>query len=355
VIKHLTIENFQSHRKTDLDLHPGVNVIVGSSDSGKSAVLRALNWVARNRPIGDSFRSTWGGDTEVSLQMNCDTTIARERTKSKNQYVIHHPADGAQELKAIGQGVPEPVSTLLDLDDINLQAQMDSPFLLSESSAEVARILNRVASLDSIDRAHSNISARVRENQADTRRAETLEMNLTQKIESYDYLPAMEQDLEEAKGASGRLREAETRKTALGDLVKRLPGLQNQLKIASSLLRAGEALGRAETTLKTAKSREADLFRLRAVLEQAERSSARVLEAERILPAGEVLNRCRVAMKQIAPKDDAILHLHLLVGRIRAAEEALETRTGEAEVVQAEYDAARPETCPTCGQPWRRK
>jgi len=56
MIKYLQIQNFQSHKDSLLEFDPGVNVIVGSSDSGKTAVIRALRWLVWNRPSGDAFR-----------------------------------------------------------------------------------------------------------------------------------------------------------------------------------------------------------------------------------------------------------------------------------------------------------
>jgi len=73
MIKQLTIKNFQSHKKTKLEFSDGVNIIIGQSDSGKTAIIRALNWVVNNKPSGDSFRSHWGGDTNVEITMeDCD-------------------------------------------------------------------------------------------------------------------------------------------------------------------------------------------------------------------------------------------------------------------------------------------
>ena len=44
MIDKIKIENIQSHKNTELNLSNGINVIVGSSNNGKSAILRALYW-----------------------------------------------------------------------------------------------------------------------------------------------------------------------------------------------------------------------------------------------------------------------------------------------------------------------
>lgn len=43
-ITNLLIENFQSHSRSEFDFGKGLTVIIGPSDNGKSAVLRAMRW-----------------------------------------------------------------------------------------------------------------------------------------------------------------------------------------------------------------------------------------------------------------------------------------------------------------------
>ena len=42
MIKKISIKNIQSYRETELELSKGINAIVGSSNNGKTAILRAL-------------------------------------------------------------------------------------------------------------------------------------------------------------------------------------------------------------------------------------------------------------------------------------------------------------------------
>ena len=82
------IRNFQSHKKSILNLSKGVNVIVGKTDSGKSAIIRALRWLFTNTPSGDAFRSWDGGDTKVSATFyDMDKKITRIKG-NKNAYIV---------------------------------------------------------------------------------------------------------------------------------------------------------------------------------------------------------------------------------------------------------------------------
>jgi len=125
MIQTIQINNFQSHKHTYLTLDPGVNIIVGPSDSGKTAILRALRWLVWNRPTGEAFRSSWGGETLVEITLD-DFILQRSKDK-ENIYKIVNDNE-VKLLKAFGTEVPEEVSKILNLDDSNLQQQMDAPF-----------------------------------------------------------------------------------------------------------------------------------------------------------------------------------------------------------------------------------
>ena len=62
MIKSIHLRNFQRHKKLDIDLSEGVNVIVGPSDIGKTAILRALYWLRFNRPLSTEVLHTWGAE-----------------------------------------------------------------------------------------------------------------------------------------------------------------------------------------------------------------------------------------------------------------------------------------------------
>jgi exonuclease SbcC len=150
MIHELTLKNFQSHSATSLTFVAGVNVIIGQSDAGKSTLVRALRWVVHNRPAGDEFISHDAKETFVRLTL--DDCVVERHKGGKNTYNIN-----GTELVGFGQDVPTEVSQLLRLDDVNIQSQLEGPFLLSESPGVIARTFNKVVNLDKIDSALSNI------------------------------------------------------------------------------------------------------------------------------------------------------------------------------------------------------
>lgn len=155
-LERIILRNFQAHKKLALTLDPGVTTIVGPSDVGKSAVLRALRWVAENRPNGGAFRRHGTNQTRVTLVVD-GHTIHRKKGKGANCYVL----DGAC-MQAFGTKVPAPVVKLLNLADVSWQGQHDSPFWFARSAGEVSRLLNQIVDLSVMDAAVGYLTAKGR-------------------------------------------------------------------------------------------------------------------------------------------------------------------------------------------------
>ncbi len=146
MLTRLVVKNFQNHLAYTLDLDPHVTVLVGPNDAGKSALLRALKWVAMNRPNGTHFITVGENACQVKLFFD-DHKITRDRSARVNEYRFDDKV-----FKAFGQGnVPEEIETALNLDDNNFQSQLAPPFWFALPPGLVSKELNRVVNLDVID------------------------------------------------------------------------------------------------------------------------------------------------------------------------------------------------------------
>lgn len=195
MIEKIKIENIQSHKETELELSSGINAIVGSSNNGKSAILRAFYWLVYNRPLGvDNLLSHWAFDKKgnqilpmkVSIE-NEKGTITRFRTKDLNQYIVN-----GEELNVVKTDVPEQVEKILCLTDTNIQRQQDAPFLLSLTSGQVAQYFNKTVRLDIIDRVLSNAESRRRKLNQDIKTNSELLKETQKKHEKYEWLEQAE-------------------------------------------------------------------------------------------------------------------------------------------------------------------
>ena len=195
MIESLLLRNFQSHKKTQLNFHPNINAIIGTSNSGKTAILRGLYWIVYNRPSGLSFISHWNRDKkgnpikETSACITQDNKIiTRVRSDELNGYWIENNIDDAVKLEAIGMDVPEVITKNLNLGEVNIQKQMDAPFLLSESSGEVARFFNKEIRLDLIDKILSTAEIKRRKFNSDIKITEASITSTEKELLQYEIL-----------------------------------------------------------------------------------------------------------------------------------------------------------------------
>ena len=195
MIKSIELKNIQSHENTKIELDKGINCIVGSSNNGKSAILRGLYWARYNRPLGiDTLASHWALNKKGELNDEMSVTIenengvvCRKRTKTENQYIVN-----GEILNVVKSDVPKEVEQILKLSDTNVQRQLDAPFLLSETSGEVAKYFNHVVRLDIIDKVLTNAESSRRRTKADIEATEKIIKEQEKKKEKYDWLDLVE-------------------------------------------------------------------------------------------------------------------------------------------------------------------
>lgn len=215
MISSLHLQNFQSHKDTRIDFSPGVNALVGLSDSGKTAVLRALHWVINNKPTGADFASHWADKehTSVTLALGNGPIIRRVRTKSTNEYWLND-----QCFKAFGQDVPAEIRAALNFADVNIQFQQDGPFLLSSNPGEVAQYLNQVVRLDGIDRSASYVRKLLAAAQQGVRVEEARIADVAGQLEAYDTLGGFEGAVVALETGTKRQQEARAQQSRLQQL-----------------------------------------------------------------------------------------------------------------------------------------
>jgi len=193
MIKQLRIQNFRSHKDTKLEFVKGVNCIVGAPDSGKTNIIRAINWVLTNRPLGFRFHSNFTKDpTVVDIDFEDGHQISLIKSKSESGYVCNE-----KEFRAIGSDVPDEVSKISNLTELNLQTQMDKPFLICESPGEVAKVFNRVSKLEKPDLVIASLTTDINSKNKQIKILSVEKTEFEEKLKRFENLPQMKNDLNE--------------------------------------------------------------------------------------------------------------------------------------------------------------
>lgn len=337
MFEKLRIQNFQSHKDTLLEFVPGINVIVGTSDSGKSAVFRALKWLMYNRPTGDSFCSYWSDkETRVELTLD-DHMIVRAREKTKQIYEL----DGLA-FTAFKTDVPEEIRVALNMSDVNLQQQFDRPFLLDVSSGEVAQYFNKIAHLENIDRSLKILHQKERVVKQDLGRYTDDKVTVEIKLEKYSMLDEVDQKLSVLENADKFISDIENEVEELNSLISQSRQLQEVL-LASPVVTS--TVEWVDEILELQK--EYDVYS--SLVEQYENV---LYEMEEF--AG--LEECTVLLEEIIGSSHGIKELETLIKQIvldihtiNTLKDTVQGTTSLIGELDSQLKKEMPAICPLCG------
>ncbi|MDN5324143.1 MAG: hypothetical protein PWQ67_2597, partial [Clostridia bacterium] len=243
-IQEIVIENFQSHAKTVVKPAPNgqLTVLTGQSDSGKTAILRALRWVFYNSPNNTDFIRVGAKFARVTVTFSDGASVTRWRSQGGiNRYIV----DG-DVLEGFGTGVPLEVIDATGVKELtigdmsfclNLAEQLDGPFLGKSVSAPArAKVLGKLAGTEEIDYAGKMLGTDLyRRNQEEKRVANELH-GIKDSLREYDYLPAMQERII-------RLEEIVTKTKSITNKKDSLIQLKNKLQLID------EAIGNVQQVI----------------------------------------------------------------------------------------------------------
>jgi DNA repair ATPase RecN len=154
-LQRVVIQNFQSLKKVDIELGK-FTVIVGASSSGKSAFMRAMRALASGIR-GNSFITVGAKSASVSAHTE-NNIVTLEKSKTKARYLVTDKITSTEEVfTKLATSVPEDVSKALKLQpivkdqaSINFAGQHDMPYLLTDSAAQVAKVLGDLTNVSTI-------------------------------------------------------------------------------------------------------------------------------------------------------------------------------------------------------------
>lgn len=199
-IKKLILHNYRSYKHEEIEFSEGFNVLTGSGGNGKSNITRAINVVTKNDNSGSSIGEYILDDKQkikkdkscyVEIHTYDNHIVRRERTRSDNFYVI----DNGEPIRNFGQGVPDEVSAIFNIGEINIQSQFETHFLLHDKSSDVAKTLNKVVDLEIIDESIANAGKIVRAIKKEKDASDNNIKKYEEEVGKYSFLEKMEEDV----------------------------------------------------------------------------------------------------------------------------------------------------------------
>jgi exonuclease SbcC len=200
------VRYYQSHKRTKVKFGPGLTVITGTSHHGKSALQRAMRWPLLNRPLGFEYKSWFSDDKDITrsaIEFD-DGHVVREKSKNKNLYKVSGIDDP---LEALGTDLPEEVTRVTRMNEINIQRQHDPYFMLQNTPGQVGRMFNEAVGLQIIDESLTELNKRVTKIYTQLTFREEENTKLSYELDEYEFLDEVApllselEDLLEAKTA----------------------------------------------------------------------------------------------------------------------------------------------------------
>lgn len=335
-IRNLRIENFQSHELTEMAFDDGLNVIVGASDNGKSAVIRALRWLLYNEPRGSDFMRVGATQCRVMIELADGSRVTRERTPSKNRYIVMQASGEEQIYEGFGNTVPKEVSDLtgvrkvaLDEDNettLHLGTQLEAPFLLSEPGSIKAKAIGRLNGVHIIDAASRDTNRDLTRANADERGYREQLAEVEQELEQFSDLPYLENILLLVEEKQAALKDRSARLLRLQALAKKHQAVQSDLAVSEKVLVQTAHLDRAELQAERAITLQSKALRLQQARSKRDTVAEGILRTDHVLQQTAGLTSAEQGLgtsenllarfHRLSKLSDARQQLHHLRGRV---------------------------------------
>lgn len=350
MLNELEVINFQSHLHSYLEFVKGINIIRGTSNHGKSALVRAMTWAFENEPRGADFRN-WDKEAKdgVEVHMGFDTgTISRINNNQFNGYVIN----GSEELSALRSDVPEEVRAISHVTKSNILGQDDGYFLLRETPGNIARKLNERAGLEDIDRVQKETKSLIDHYTSELNRAR---LDLEKKKEEVKFLSsfkAHEKTIRDIDNLFTKQDETERRCEAIANSIETITAITESINSCEKILESQEAVAEISKLLERRLAIAARHTRLRLTLENIESIDLHISEIRESLEYEPLVKEILELGDQRTKFIKKYNTLFNVVDSIEKLNKAIKTKKNEILKLKNTADKLQSEVgdiCPNCG------
>lgn len=334
----LSVQNFRSIASLTLETRPGLTVVVGRSDVGKSNLIRAIHALVEGVGVG---AVKYG---EKELRVSIDGVEYRKGPKT-NAYTIN-----SRVITGHGREVPDAILRALPFPTIytgdrvlrpSIQMQSEAIFLLDSSAPELARTLGGLSGLHIVLVAVRKASAELRRLKAATdandKELATLKESwkpvieeAKARVEQARTAAPLVEEYERRAGSLARLREVPARLTSLTERISAAEGRVTSYGAIESPVPRAQALMQKKRALALHNEVVSATKRLQRIQAAASSTSGICERVPRILKAREI-------MQAITRNESAAIEARVSLVKTK---EAIASYEGQIAAT----------TCPVCGR-----
>lgn len=331
MIKSIRVQNCQSHKDTFLKFDSGVNVIVGDTDSGKSALMRSLRYALWNRPSSKALISHWGGVLQVELKLDNDTII--RKSDSKEIYLLND-----LEFHSFGTKVPEEIEKVINMNEINSQEQIDSFFLLTESPGYVASYLNKIANLEQIDSTIKSIKKELNETNRLIEHQSTDLKKKEAELKSFDFLSEFKKELSVADELQSEISVSEVHINVLEKSIAKLSEINNAIDEKRELLLLKPDIDAALETIEKIDSIDAKLSAIKKAVNKLQELDEKITKLESVSKLKELVDEAINLQSKQNDMDADLRKLNSITGKLSNITEKIENLQSEIATDKEVYE-----------------
>lgn len=337
MIEQIILEDFQVHKRRVLKLSPTVTTLVGDNHSGKSACVRGLRFLCLNKLNRKAAKYIRFGKKSLKITVVVDGHVITRSAGRVNQYTL----DG-KVFSAVGRKpIPPEIEELINVSPLNFQTQLDGPFWFGDTAGDVAKKLNEIVNLTSIDRTLATVKSLLTKTTSEVELTKSRLSEAQARKDQLAWVPDFLADVERLRTLQKSARKTRQAARKLRFIARKVSSAANLNKTLTRALRDADSVikkGRAAQD----KDREA------ARLEEAIMAlDAALLEAKMDVPDMARLEKVKKWADGVAGKASRLDYL------IRDCEkhqqEAIRCERAVAELEAEMQKKAR--LCKLCGQP----
>ena len=361
MLEKLKIKNFKSYVEEEFNLHPNINVFCGIGQSGKTNIIRAIQLLSKNRPNGGVFlhkgvkkkgdvfvEGTFDSGDVVSIKKSVRIDKSGKKKLESTDYKLNKE----KPFSGVGMGIPDRIVDVLNMSEVNIQSQLDAPFLITESAGEVARTINRITKLEEVDAVVSSFTSDINSANRDIKKVTESIDGIKSELKIYDDLDETEGVIKSIEALDFEINNKENIMEEIDELLEQIEEYLAEIKAAQPAIEALELLEEAENIQEEINGKEHEIEDIRDYTDQIYQLKLKLGDSDLLFEVELLLEEAAEIDELYVKQEDRLGFLEETLNELKGDQRDLERKTAEYEEAKLVLNNYLVElgVCSECGQ-----